>query len=549
MTFRPVPTTPSAHSFQLLIKHLLETPLISAPDQEIIYRDQHRYTYRDFYRRIHQLANALAGAGVGPGSTVAVMDWDSHRYLECFFAIPMMGAVLHTINIRLSPDQLIYTINHAEDDVILVSEEFLPLLESVKDQFETAKKIILISDSGQTPETGLSLDGEYESMVTGADTEYGFPDFDENTMATTFYTTGTTGLPKGVYFSHRQLMLHTYGMMANNSAFASQVHINSEDVYMPITPMFHVHAWGVPYVMTLMGAKQVYPGRYEPEMLLKLLVKEKVTVSHCVPTIMHMLVSSPAIKQFDLSGWKVIIGGSALPRGMCKAALDLGINIFAAYGMSETCPLLTAALLKPKMLDWSEEEQIKVRCRTGRPAINVYLRIQGPDGQFLPHDGQSTGEVVVRSPWLTQGYLKDAEKSEELWRDGWLHTGDIGYVDEEGYLQITDRLKDVIKTGGEWISSLELEDIISQHEAVSESAAIGVPDDKWGERPLVMVVLKPDYQGKVTEDELKNFFMSFVEKGEIPKYGVPDTIQIVDEIPKTSVGKINKKELRARFSG
>ncbi|MFW6236980.1 MAG: AMP-binding protein, partial [Desulfosudaceae bacterium] len=332
MTFRPVPTTPSAHSFQLLIKHLLETPLISAPDQEIIYRDQHRYTYRDFYRRIHQLANALAGAGVGPGSTVAVMDWDSHRYLECFFGVPMLGAVLHTINIRLSPDQLIYTINHAEDDVILVSEEFLPLLESVKDQFETAKKLILISDSGQTPETGLSLDGEYESMVTGADTEYGFPDFDENTMATTFYTTGTTGLPKGVYFSHRQLMLHTYGMMANNSAFASQVHINSEDVYMPITPMFHVHAWGVPYVMTLMGAKQVYPGRYEPEMLLKLLVKEKVTVSHCVPTIMHMLVSSPAIKQFDLSGWKVIIGGSALPRGLCKEALALGINIYAAYG-------------------------------------------------------------------------------------------------------------------------------------------------------------------------------------------------------------------------
>ncbi|MFP4040844.1 MAG: fatty acid--CoA ligase [Desulfosudaceae bacterium] len=548
MTLRQIQPTPSAHSFQLLVKHILETPLIYSPEQEIVYRDSHRYTYRDLYRRVHQLANVLTEAGSGPGSTVAVMDWDSHRYLECFFAIPMMGAVLHTINVRLSPEQLIYTINHAEDDVILVNEEFLPLLEAVKDQFETVKKIILISDSGQTPGTELTIDGEYENLVNSADASYDFPDFDENTMATTFYTTGTTGLPKGVFFSHRQLVLHTYGMLANNSAFESQIQVTSKDVYMPITPMFHVHAWGVPFVMTLLGAKQVYPGRYEPEMLVKLLVKEKVTISHCVPTIMHMLVSSPAIKQFDLTGWKVIIGGSALPQGLCKAALDLGINIFAAYGMSETCPLLTAAVLKPKMLEWSQEDQIKMRCRTGRPAPNVLLKIHDPAGNPLPHDGQSTGEVVVRAPWLTQGYLKDPEKSEELWRGGWLHTGDIGYVDEEGYLQITDRLKDVIKTGGEWISSLELEDIISRHEAVSESAAIGIPDDKWGERPLVMVVLKEGFQGKVTEEDFKNFFLSFVEKGEIPKYGVPDKVEIVEEIPKTSVGKINKKELRQRFT-
>jgi len=547
MTFRKIQPTSSAHSYQLLIKHILETPLIYAPEQEIVYRDMHRYTYRDLNRRVHQLANGLAGMGVEPGSTVAVMDWDSHRYLECFFAVPMMGAVLHTINIRLSPEQLIYTINHAEDDVILVNEEFLPLLEAVKDKFETVKKIILISDSGKTAETQLKIDAEYEAMVGGAPSTYDFPDFDENTMATTFYTTGTTGLPKGVFFSHRQLVMHTYAMLANNSAFESQVQVTSKDVYMPITPMFHVHAWGVPYVMTLLGAKQIYPGRYEPELLLKLLVQEKVTISHCVPTIMHMLVSSPAIKQFDLTGWKVIIGGSALPRGLCTEALKLGINIFAAYGMSETCPLLTAAVLKPKMLAWSEEEQIKMRCRTGRPAPNVYLQIWDPEGNALPHDGKTTGEVVVRAPWLTQGYVKDPEKSEELWQGGWLHTGDIGYIDEEGYLQITDRLKDVIKTGGEWISSLTLEDIISQHEAVSESAAIGVPDEKWGERPMVLVVLKEDYKGKVTEDDFKDFFMKFVDKGEIPKYGVPNKVQIVDEIAKTSVGKINKKELRTQF--
>jgi fatty-acyl-CoA synthase len=548
MTFRKIEPTPSAYNYQLLIKHILETPLIYFPEREIVYRDLHRYTYRDLNRRIHQLANTLSSMGVKPGSTVAVMDWDSHRYLECFFAVPMMGAVLHTINIRLSPEQLIYTINHAEDDVILVNEEFVPMIEAVKDKFTTVKKIILLSDSGKKPETSLQIDGEYEDLVNKADSSYDFPDFDENTMATTFYTTGTTGLPKGVFFSHRQLVMHTYGMLANMAGFESQAPINSKDVYMPITPMFHVHAWGAPYVMTLLGAKQVYPGRYEPEMLLKLLAKEKVTFSHCVPTIIHMIVSSPAVKQFDLTGWKVIIGGSALPRGLCKEALKLGINIYAAYGLSETCPLLTSAVLKPKMMEWSEEEQIKYRCRTGRPAPNVYLQIWDPEGNALPHDGQSTGEVVVRTPWLTQGYTKDAEKSEELWQNGWLHTGDIGYVDEEGYLQITDRLKDVIKTGGEWISSLTLEDIISQHEAVSESAAIGVPDEKWGERPLVLVVLKESHKGKVTEDELREFFMKFVDAGEIPKYGVPNRVQVVDEIPKTSVGKISKKDIRSQYT-
>ncbi|MCF8037514.1 MAG: AMP-binding protein, partial [Desulfobacteraceae bacterium] len=326
MTFRKIEPTPSAYNYQLLIKHILETPLIYSPDQEIIYRDQQRYTYRDLNRRVHQMANMLSAMGVGPGSTVAVMDWDSTRYLECFFAVPMMGAVLHTINIRLSPEQLIYTINHAEDDVILVNEEFLPMLEGVKDKFETVKKIILLSDTGNTPETSLSLEGECNALMEKASTEYDFPDLDENTMATTFYTTGTTGLPKGVFFSHRQLVMHTYGMLTNMSAFDSHAQITSRDVYMPMTPMFHVHAWGVPYVMTLLGAKQVYPGKYEPEMLLKLIMGEKVTFSHCVPTIMHMLVSSPAIKQFNLEGWKVIIGGSALPRGLCKEALDLGIN-------------------------------------------------------------------------------------------------------------------------------------------------------------------------------------------------------------------------------
>jgi fatty-acyl-CoA synthase len=547
MTVKLIPKTPSAYEYPLLIKNILPTPLTYFPDREIVYRDKMTYTYVELNRRVQRLANTLEALGVKQGDTVAVMDWDSHRYLECFFAVPMMGAVLHTINIRLSPEQLIYTINHAEDDVILVNADFLPLLAAVKDQMKTVKKIVLLTDGEANPDTPVNLEGEYEHLLAAAAPEYDFPDFDENAMATTFYTTGTTGLPKGVYFSHRQIMLHTYGLMSGLCAYESQASLNSGDVYMPMTPMFHVHAWGIPYLCTMLGTKQVYPGKYEPEMLLKLIVSQNVTFSHCVPTIIHMLVSSPVIKKLDLSRWKVVIGGSALSRGLCEAGLENGINLYTAYGMSETCPLLTVANLKPHMMDWDAERQVEMRCRTGLPVPNVMLEVIDTEGKPLPHDGKTAGEVVVRSPWLTQGYIQDPEKSEELWANGWLHTGDIGFIDPEGYLQITDRVKDVIKTGGEWISSLELEDIISRHPAVSEAAVIGVPDPKWGERPMALVVLKPGAEKEASADDLKAFFAKYAQDGVIPKYGVPDRVEIVDTIAKTSVGKINKKQLRVDF--
>ncbi len=547
MPVKPIPRTTSADAFPLLIKNILNTPLTYFPDRQIVYRDRMRYSYREFDRRVQRLANALEGLGVKAGDTVAVMDWDSHRYLECFFAVPMMGAVLHTVNIRLSPEQLLYTINHAEDDVILVNSDFLPLLAAVKDQMKTVQKIVLLTDEDGRPDTPVTLDGEYEALLAAASPDYRFPDFDENAMATTFYTTGTTGMPKGVYFSHRQIMLHTYGLMSGLCAYETQGGIDSGDVYMPMTPMFHVHAWGVPYLCTLLGTQQVYPGKYDPAMLLKLVVDNKVTFSHCVPTIIHMLLSSPAIEKLDLSGWKVLIGGSAMPRGLCKAGLDHGINMYTAYGMSETCPVLTVANLKPHMFDWDLDRQVEMRCRTGLPVPNVLLEVVDVDGNPLPHDGSSTGEVVVRSPWLTQGYREDPEKSEALWAGGWLHTGDIGFIDPEGYLQITDRLKDVIKTGGEWISSLALEDIISRHPAVSETAVIGIPDAKWGERPLALVVLKPEAAEETGADEIKAFVARHADEGVIPRYGVPDRVEIVDAIAKTSVGKINKKQLRADF--
>ena len=476
MPVRKIERTPSAYAYPLLIKNILRMPLIYAPKQEIIYRDKMRYDYLALNRRISQLANMLEKIGVVPGNTVAVMDWDSHRYLECFFAVPMMGAVLHTVNIRLSPEQLIYTINHAEDDVILVNSDFLPVLEGIKDQLKTVKKIVLLTDANSTPATSLELEGEYENLIFQSDSDYDFPDFDEDAMATTFYTTGTTGMPKGVYYSHRQIVLHTYGLMSALCMYQSQINVTASDVYMPLTPMFHVHAWGIPYLCTMLGSKQVYPGKYEPSVLLNLITTEKVTFSHCVPTIIHMLVSSPNVKSFDLSNWNVIIGGSALPKGLCKTALSLGISLTTAYGMSETCPILSVANMKPFMKDWDLDSQIEIRCKTGLPIPLVNLEIVDPEGNPVIHDGKSTGEVVARAPWLTQGYLKDPERSEQLWENGWLHTGDIGNIDTEGYLQVTDRVKDVIKTGGEWVSSLELEDIISQHPAVSEAAVIGIAD-------------------------------------------------------------------------
>ncbi|UCD80619.1 MAG: fatty acid--CoA ligase [Desulfobacterales bacterium] len=535
------------YQYPLIIKKLLKTPLLNSPNREIVYSDRHRYTYKDLNARIGKLANALAGLGIQQGDTVAVFDYDSHRYLECFFAVPMMGAVLQTVNWRLSADQILYTINHAEAKMIMIHTDFLPILEPIWEKLDTVKTLVTIADGDKQPDTRLKVEAEYEELLQSAAASYAFEDLDENTKATTFYTTGTTGNPKGVYFTHRQLVLHTLGVAISTGSFNTIGCFRSNDVYMPLTPMFHVHAWGFPYVATLLGVKQVYPGQYEPQKLLRLMQKEKVTYSHCVPTILQMLLTCPAIKEVDLSNWKVTIGGARFPRGLAKAAKDLGIEIHAGYGMSETCPVMSTATLKEHMLDWDEERQLDVLIKTGKPIPLAEIEVVNADDKILPHDDQSTGEVVMRSPWLTQGYFKEPEKSKDLWRNGWLHSGDVGYIDEEGYLQITDRIKDVIKSGGEWISSLDLENIMSQHEAVLESAAIGVPDEKWGERPLMIITLKPDFHGKVTPEELKQFMKQQAAEGKLPKYGVPEKYLFMDSIPKTSVGKLDKKVLRKDY--
>jgi len=538
--------TPSAYDYPLLIGSILAHGVRRAPNQEIVYAFSKRMTYTELEQRVHRLASALQTLGVKQGDTVAVMDWDSHRYLECFYAIPMMGAVLHTVNVRLSPEQILYTINHAEDDVILMNREFAPIIAEIQDRIDNKKtRIVLLDDGDGTDISTLTLAGEYEALLAAASETFDFPNLDENTRATTFYTTGTTGLPKGVYFSHRQLVLHTY-VGRNALSGSGPGKFNEDDVYMPITPMFHVHAWGVPYQATLMGVKQVYPGRYDPATLLKLFVVEKVTFSHCVPTIIQMVLGAEAAKAVDLNGWKVIIGGSALPPSLCKAGLERGIDIFTGYGMSETCPILTLAQLPPELADADIDTQVDYRCRTGRPVPMVQLRIVDGDMNDVPHDGKSQGEVVVRAPWLTQGYLKDKDNSETLWAGGWLHTGDIGVMDSEGWLKITDRIKDVIKTGGEWVSSLDLEGLVLQHPGAAECAVIGVPDAKWGERPLALVVKKPD--ADIDEQSVKDLVMDYANKGVISKYGVPDRVKFVDALPRTSVGKLDKKKMRAEMA-
>ncbi|TSK08151.1 MAG: fatty acid--CoA ligase [Geobacter sp.] len=540
-----IPRTPSAYDYPLLIKNMLLYPVVDNPEQEIVYRDLYRGSYRDLRDRVRRAAGMLTELGVRPGQTVAVMDWDSHRYLELFFAVPMIGAVLHTINVRLSAEQILYTIDHAEDDVLLVNAEFLPILEQIRGRIDNVRTYVLIRDDGEQHDGTVPFAGEYEELIAKAEPISEFPNLDENTRATTFYTTGTTGMPKGVYFSHRQLVLHTFGLLATLGSITAHGGLHRDDVYMPITPMFHVHAWGLPYVATMLGLKQVYPGRYLPETLLELKEKEGVSFSHCVPTILHMMLKHPHAARMDLRGWKLIIGGAAMSRNLCVEALKAGIDVFTGYGMSETCPIITISQLTPAMLELSHPEQADIRCKTGLTLPLVDLRVVDNDLKELPRDGVSAGNVVVRSPWLSQGYLKDHKASERLWTGGYLHTGDVAVRDELGYLRITDRSKDVIKVAGEWVSSLELEDIITHHPLVAEVAVIGKADEKWGERPLALVVPKPSTN--VTEKDIAHHVRAYADKGVVSKQVVLVKVKLVESIDKTSVGKINKVALREKY--
>ncbi len=537
-----------AYDYQLLLKHLLEHGVSWAPDQEIVYRDQWRYTYADMYPRVLKLASALQRLGVKEGSKVGVIEWDSHRYLEMYFAIPGIGAVLHTINPRLSLENLIYTMTHAEDEILIFHEDFGPLVEQVRPRLPSIRKYLLITDRQGGPET--RVDAEYEQLLTGASPLDELPDLDERTQATLSYTTGTTGKPKGVFFSHRQLVLHTLAGWGSLSPISNYGPMDKREVYMPLTPMYHVHAWGVPYWATLSGLKQVYPGKYEPEMLVRLIEDERPTFSHCVPSILQMVIDAADAKGLELENWRVVTGGARLTKGLALKARKLGIKVTGGYGLSESCPLLTIANLKPFMEEeWDEDRQLDWKVKTGFVMPLVKIRVVGPDGRDVSRDGKEAGEITVRSPWLTPGYYKDPERTEELWAGGWMHTGDVANMDEHGYIQIVDRIKDVIKSGGEWIVSLDLENLLSLHDDVQEAAVIGIPDERWDERPLAIITPKEGAEGRVTGETMREHLLKYVDDGTITSWMPPDKYIFVQELPRTSVGKIDKKVLRSQYSG
>ena len=544
-----------AYGFPLIIKQLLNRAKIASKDQTISYADKVTYTYSEFFKRVNRLANVLKDMGLQAGDVVAVMDWDSHRYLEAYFAVPMSGMILQTVNVRLAEDKVLYTINHSKPKALLLNAEFEPMAKNYRNEAPSIEKIIWLDDAEYDEDTIKAqqtsmpdyVEGEYEAMLAAASDEFDFPDFDENTIATTFYTSGTTGDPKGVFFTHRQIVLQTLSSTLASALSAEGQGARYNDVYMPMTPLFHVHAWCWPYGATMIGLKQVYPGRYVSEVLVDLIEQHKVTLSHGVPTILQMLIKEMATRGRKFNGLKLSVGGSKLNEALAEAALESGIEFISGFGMSESCPVLARVAFGDQTSTMTTTEQINYRCLSGSPIMLVSMEIWDENGKALPMDGESTGELVVRAPWLTQSYFKNPDAGDELWRGGWMHTQDIACITADGTLKITDRLKDVIKSGGEWVSSLEVENILSFHPCVAEVAVIGVADEKWGERPLALVVLKPEHTD-IKAEEILALGHQAVEKGYLPKYGVPSEIKFLVEMPKTSVGKLDKKKMRIMYA-
>ena len=496
----------------------------------------HRYTYADFVRRAKKLAVALGELGLRKSDRVATLAWNNHQHLEAYFGVPCAGLVLHTINPRLSADDLAYIIDHAEDRLLLVDETMVGLLSGFGDRVELDRVFVLSAD-GSAPE-GLE---SYEDLISvAAEERFEYPDFDESDAAAMCYTSGTTGRPKGALYSHRAICLHSMA-----SAMTDMLGIRERDVVMPVVPMFHVNAWGLPFTSTLVGAKQVLPGPHlDPESLLEDMSNEKVTITAGVPTIflgiLRKLDEDPDF--YDLSSVRdMVIGGSAAPEGMIRAFEERhGLRVLHAWGMTETTPLGTVCTLSSLVDDAPEDEQYKVRATQGLPGPFIEVRARGDEG-FVPWDGESMGELEIRGPWVSGAYFNTEEGTDKFTEDGWFKTGDIVTIDENGYVEIQDRTKDLIKSGGEWISSVALENGLMAHDAVAEAAVIAVPNERWGERPLGVVVLKED--AEATEEELLSHLAS-----SHPKWSLPDAIEFVDEIPHTATGKALKMALRERYS-
>ncbi len=529
--------------YELLLTSILERARQMYPDKEIVSKTpegMHRYTYADLYTRVSQLANVLKKLGVEPGDRVGTFAFNHYRHLELYFAAPCSGAVLHTLNIRLFPEHLVYVANHGGDKVLFVDAAVLPAIERVQDQLETIEHFVIMG-GGPEPKTTLSPAYDYETLMADASQEYDFPKLDENTAAMMCYTSGTTGQPKGVVYSHRAFFLHSMA-----SAMSTTLGVAESDTLLIVVPQFHVNAWGMPFTCAMTGAKQVFPGPFmQPQHLAQLIQDEKVTVAAGVPTLWFGLYQHLKEQAYDTSRLRaMIVGGSAMPRNYFEAfEKELGINVVHAWGMTETTPLGSVSVLKSHMSDWPEEKRYDMRAKQGMAVTGVEMRIADGEGNALPRDGKTIGEVQVRGPWVVKQYYKTPVAPESFTDDGWFRTGDVATIDPEGYMFITDRTKDLIKSGGEWISSVELENTIMAHPKVAECAVIAARHAKWQERPLAIVVPAADAKDDITPGEIIEFL-----QGQVAKWWLPDDVVFVDELPKTSVGKFNKLALREQFA-
>ncbi len=520
--------------FPLTLQHFLWRATTLFPTKEIVTRresSRHRYTYAQFGQRVAQLAHALKELGVGAGDRVGTLAWNNYRHLELYFAVPGAGAVLHTLNPRLFPEHLQYVINDAEDRVIFVDASILPALQRIADDIKRVKHFVVMTD-GPSPDGQLKPMLSYEDLLSGRPTSYPWPQIDERDAAAMCYTSGTTGKPKGVVYSHRSSVLHSFGI-----AIGGGIGLQESDSILPIVPMFHANAWGLPYAATMLGAKQVFADRFlDPVSLTELIRDEAVTFSAGVPSVWIPLLQHLDKTGTDLHGLRMFVGGSALSAGLYDGLTRHGIDTNQGWGMTETSPVAAVATIKSAMKDTDPKA---IRLKQGLPLAGVELRLADVDsGRPVAWDGKSVGEIQVRGPWVTAGYYRGVD-ADRFTADGWLRTGDVANVDSEGYAQIVDRTKDLVKSGGEWISSVELESAIMGHPKVLEAAVIGVPHPKWTERPVAYVVAKPEFKGALTQEEILEYLRPLVAK-----WWLPDEVRFIDEIPKTSVGKFDKKVIR-----
>ena len=529
----------------LTINSLIEHAAKFHTNTEIVSRTVegpiHRYTYSEAYRRVHQLANVLTNLGVSEGDRVGTLAWNGYRHFELYFAVSGMGSVCHTINPRLFPEQITYIINHANDKVLFCDLTFVQTLESLEDQLKGVKAIVIMTDKKHMPKTSLSNFHCYEELMESVDDTYDWPKIDEYQASSLCYSSGTTGNPKGVLYNHRSTVLHSFACCS-----ADGLAISGRDTVLPVVPMFHVNAWGMPYASTMAGAKLVFPGgALDGKSLAELLIEEKVTMTGGVPTVWLML-----LQHLKESGKKLphlqraIVGGSALPQSMIETfENDYDVACIHAWGMTEMSPLGTVGHMTRALLEDQGADLMRYKVKQGRVLYGVDMQIVNDDGTPLPQDGEAFGELCVRGPWVTSEYFEDESTSASSFDiESWFRTGDVATIDTHGYMEVVDRSKDVIKSGGEWISSIELENIAVGHPGVAEAAVIGIAHEKWGERPL-LVCVKADDNNASSEEILS------IYEGKVAKWCTPNAVEFVDELPHTATGKLQKLTLRERFKG